>query len=448
MEEQKKCSSNEHLEINAKSYCQKCEIYMCNKCEKIHSGLCPRHNIYNLNENIKEIFTGYCKEEYHSIKLEYFCKDHNRLCCGFCLCKIKGVGKGQHNECNACFINEIESEKKKKLKENIKTLEDLLFSLEKSINEIKKLYEQLNQNKEEIKLKITNIFTKIRNALNEREDKLLLEVDKQYNNIFSDENIIENLPNKIQLSLEKGKKIDKEWKNNELIYNINGCIIIENNINHINNLNEIINKYNLDKNQLIKLSLDDNNEINNFMEIIRNFGQIYYYKNSPFKFKKCPNNINENRKYIISGEKGNILTKIGPTGYWMGTICENVLEKSKEYKWKIKLLKSELKYVMVGVAPIDFDINSSLHNTYGWYFYCANSTLYSGPPHNYLGKYLNLGNVKEEIIIIMNMEKRTLKFIINNEDKGDSFTNIPIDKPLVPAICLYHQNDTVEIINC
>ena len=44
------------------------------------------------------------------------------------------------------------------------------------------------------------------------------------------------------------------------------------------------------------------------------------------------------------------------------------------------------------------------------------------------------------------MKKRTLKFIINNEDKGDSYTNIPIDKPLFPAICLGNTNDSVEII--
>ena len=46
----------------------------------------------------------------------------------------------------------------------------------------------------------------------------------------------------------------------------------------------------------------------------------------------------------------------------------------------------------------------------------------------------------------MNMKKKTLKFIINNEDKGVSYTNIPIDKPISPAIVLYNKNDTVEII--
>ena len=45
----------------------------------------------------------------------------------------------------------------------------------------------------------------------------------------------------------------------------------------------------------------------------------------------------------------------------------------------------------------------------------------------------------------MNMKKRTLKFIINDEDKGDSYKNIPIDKPLFPAVFLYEKNDSVEI---
>ena len=45
----------------------------------------------------------------------------------------------------------------------------------------------------------------------------------------------------------------------------------------------------------------------------------------------------------------------------------------------------------------------------------------------------------------MNMKKITLKFLINNEDKGDSYNNISIDKPLFPAVFLYEKDDSVEI---
>ena len=124
---------------------------MCNKCEKIHSSILPEHHIYNLKEDIKDVFTGFCKEENHADKLLYYCKVHNQLCCAACLCKIKSDGNGQHNECTVCMIKEIESEKKNKLKENIKCLEDLSNTLEQSINELKNSFEKINKSKEEFK---------------------------------------------------------------------------------------------------------------------------------------------------------------------------------------------------------------------------------------------------------------------------------------------------------
>ena len=100
---------------------------------------------------------------------------------------------------------------------------------------------------------------------------------------------------------------------------------------------------------------------------------------------------------------------------------------------------------MVGIAPSDFDINSSNYDTCGWYMNCYNCGLYSGPPFNYSCVNSNLCEVKDEIILVMNMKKRALKFIINNEDKGDSYSNIPIDKLLYPAVFLYYKDDSVEI---
>ena len=101
---------------------------------------------------------------------------------------------------------------------------------------------------------------------------------------------------------------------------------------------------------------------------------------------------------------------------------------------------------MIGVAPIDFDINIvDNYSKCGCYYYCYNSTLYSGPPFNYDDKSSGLSNINEEITVIMNMKKKTLKFKINNEDKGDSYINIPIDKPIFPAVLLYDSNDSIEI---
>ena len=46
------------------------------------------------------------------------------------------------------------------------------------------------------------------------------------------------------------------------------------------------------------------------------------------------------------------------------------------------------------------------------------------------------------------MGNGTLKFIIDDDDKnkGESYTNIPLDKPLIPVVILYDSNDKVKII--
>ena len=68
------------------------------------------------------------------------------------------------------------NEKKGKLKENIQYLEKLSNDLDKSIVELKAIYEKISEQKEELKTKLQKIFTKLRNELNDREDKLLEEV--------------------------------------------------------------------------------------------------------------------------------------------------------------------------------------------------------------------------------------------------------------------------------
>ena len=272
-----KCSYKEHKEVNAISYCQECNIYMCNKCSNLHQQLFYNHHTNNLDKNINEIFINICKENNHQIKLQYYCKDHNILCCSACIAKIEGEGNGQHKDCNVCFIKNIKNEKKNNLNKNIKYLEDLSNKLDDSIKELKIIFEKISKNKEELKLKIQKIFTNIRNILNEREDEILLEVDNKYNDIFCNEEIIkesEKLPNKIKLSLEKGKLINNEWNdNNKLNSIINDCINIENNIKNINLINLNINKIKLNNNIKFKFT-PENEDLDKFIQNIKKFGNI------------------------------------------------------------------------------------------------------------------------------------------------------------------------------
>ena len=409
--EKMKCSFNEHKNIEAIKLCSDCKIYMCNKCEKLHSGLFLNHHLFNVDQNINDIFSGFCKEENHFDKLDYFCKTHNLLCCSSCIVKVKKKGKGQHVDCDVCIIEDIKNEKKEILEKNLKELEKISDSLQTSIKELKETFEKMNKDKEDLKLKIQKIFTDIRNNLNKREDELLSKVDEEFDKlIFNEKKMksIEKLPNKIEKALKKGKNIDNDWNDdNKLCFLINDCLNIENSIKDIKIINSIGNKnINFD----IKLNLEEKN-IKEFIDIIKKFGDIYKYNN----FLKNEIALNNYNDYKLSG---------------------------------IKLLNSTDNFhFYVGVAPSDFEINES-YTKHGWYFYVWSQSLWSGPPHNFCNKDTKGKMPNKEITFIMNMKEQTLKFLIDNVDYNICYNDIPIDKPLYPAIFMYYQNDSLQFIKC
>ena len=282
-----KCSLEKHKESDAISYCQECKIYMCEKCVNLHSELFTNHHQFKINneDEVKEIFTGLCKVKNHSIELEYYCKTHNILCCSKCISKIKEKGNGEHRDCDICFIDDFENERKTKFNENLNNLEKLLGSLEESINVLKEIKEKINDKKEELKIKIQKIFTEIRNALNEREDKIYEDIDKIYNfskSVLNDEKIqkMEKLPNKSRKLIEelKLKSKDLNWRNNKLTSLVNECLNLENNlkeVNEIHELSETLKKYNPLMNfYSYEFVIDEEEDENNIIKIINNFGKL------------------------------------------------------------------------------------------------------------------------------------------------------------------------------
>jgi len=441
-----KCSLKKHEENEAIIYCQECKIYMCNKCNKSHSDLFENHHQYTLEKDIKEIFTGFCKEENHYDNLEYYCKIHNLLCCAKCISKFKTKGSGKHGDCEVCLIEDIKEEKKEKLNENLKNLEDLSNNIQQSIVELKKLFEKINLDKEEIKLTIQKVFTQLRNIINEREDELLSHVDKKFNKLFFKEELIkesEILPTKIKTFLEKSRNINNEWNDDNLIHLVNDCINIENTVKDIKSLNNKVKRC-----SAINFKIDffpKKGEIDYFSQKIKNFGKISH-KNFKYSFRECPLNIDEDKRYEVQGENQNILKKVGKNK-WIGILCQNELKKDRIHIWKIETL-SNIKNIIVGVAPYDFDISNSTYQDCGWYFCCCCSGLFSGAPHNYKNKKTsNNYDVGNDIIMIMDTTKGILKCIIEDKNEEILYTDIPLDKPLFPAIFLKDKNDSIEIIN-
>ena len=363
MENKKKiCSLKDHKEIEAIIYCQECKIYMYKKCENYHSKLFDNHYLHKIDDNLTEIFTGFCKEEKHYEPLEFFCINHNKLCCASCLCKLKDKGKGQHKDCDVCIIEKIKEEKLNKLKDNINKLEVITNKFDDKINKLKESFEKINKEKESLKLEIQNIFTKIRNSLNEREDKLLLEVDKTFDNLYFKENIIkesENLPKKISLLLEKGKNIiNKGYDNyNSLSLLINDCITIEDNIEYINVINENIIKCKKTNNQKIIFTLKEENEYNKLINSIEVFGIICknIFSNSLI--------INNNYSYINS-----LINWLNPNQSIETELLYRKSENDDSYNTFHKLcdnkgktlvlIKAKEGFIFGGYTPLDWDNHS------------------------------------------------------------------------------------------
>ena len=138
--------------------------------------------------------------------------------------KIKDKDNGQHTDCNVCLIDEIKEEKRQKLNDNIKYLEDFSDKIENSINELKNIFKKISEYKEDLKMKISKAFPKIKNSVNEREDKLLKDMTNvdDLNSLINDcikiENNIKNI-NDIKKNLEN-------FKNKKKMQYINSTLIL------------------------------------------------------------------------------------------------------------------------------------------------------------------------------------------------------------------------------
>ena len=245
--------------------------------------------MYPLEKDIKDIFTGLCTYKNHSLELEFYCNNHNKLCCAACIAKIKINGKGRHKDCDVCHITEIKDNKKENLEKNIKNLEDLSGKLEPSIKELKNIYEKINENKEKLKTEIQKIFCKLRTELNNREDKLYEEIDKKFNELYFKVELIkesEKLPNLVKTSLEKGKIKENDWNDeNNLSKLINDCISVENTIKNINIICDKIKNFNSNKDLKFEF-LPKNDDIEKgLLNKIQNFGSLKVVENQ-IKLKK------------------------------------------------------------------------------------------------------------------------------------------------------------------
>jgi hypothetical protein len=337
-------------------------------------------------------------------------------------------------------LDKFEYKKRDNLRENIQTLENLSGSIKTSIDQLEELVESISEDRKKLISTIQNTFTKIRNIINEREDELILEVETLFTDKFISDDYfrkIKNLPSRIKHALSQVESIEEKWNDNKLSA-LHEYLDIENSIADIESLGKNIEKCR--KNNNFKLKFFPQNTDNcQLFDDLKHFGEVL---EGSFKFKPCPENIEPKRQYKLNDVKKNIVVKTGQNGH-SAILCDYILEQKKLYRWGIKIIKTQIADILVGIAPYDLDLNAEQIFSKGYFFYLYNSTFYSGEPYNYYGKTSNLDKTKDEITIEMDAMTNTLKFIIDGKDC--SYKDIPSDKKYVPAVVLFNPGDSVEI---
>ena len=176
-----------------------------------------------------------------------------------------------------------------------------------------------------------------------------------------------------------------------------------------------------------------------------------------WSWKECPRKGYGNGNYGVYKDNGKTMEFFGATQW--ATTGNAAIPVNGVSTWNIRIAKSnnnDGKNIFIGVSPISIREMSG-HTNYtkcGWFIHCQDSTLYSGPPHNYKypgkeygprmfsGEYVHTG---DKVGVVMDTHKGEMSFIINGINYGVAYTAIPLDKPLIPCVVLSIKGDSIEI---
>ena len=252
----------------------------------------------------------------------------------------------------------------------------------------------------------------------------------------------EKLPNKIKISLEKGKIIEKEWNNDKICLMINDCINIENNINDINIIKTKIQNCNLKDKTEIEFSPEEK-EINQILDTIKTFGSIFNYS---FKFK-----WKKGQYYTLTNNDLCATKTSGGTSHNCNVLGDIILPKDRINKWKIKIKKfKDSTYdwgMLIGVSPSNINQNETELYRKTWTFICGSSNV-SIKSANQTKYKKNKERLKEGDIIevIMNTINGELSFSVNESNYGIA-CKIPKNIDLSPFVLFYDEGNSIELLN-
>lgn len=98
-------------------------------------------------------------------------------------------------------------------------------------------------------------------------------------------------------------------------------------------------------------------------------------------------------------------------------------------------------HILLGVAPSTLNRETeTVFSQAGWYFYCHNSTLYSGPPQNKCNfVYGPSGKISSGAVVDVEVDRRqqTISFVIDGQSRGVAYAGVfTQDADLCPCVAI------------
>ena len=300
----------EHLKIDSSTF----DIF-CLKCKEKNNSNGQENLHFILNKS--EINKFYKKNRKLSLN-EISCFKHkNKKCSFYCdeckefICKFCFAEEHRNHYCH--LPEKISNDFKIFIDEIINNSKELNPQLEKTIEEVKKIYENLKNQKNEV-LKIPkNIIDKISQKNVDLIEILLKKLNKNINNFDNDANDDLNKVLKFKENCEKYLKEISIIKNNLNIQktkennNENKENFDDKNNNLIKETNEInSNKFENNEKIISNENNNNNNENNNENKIMTNIEICEYHHNNFKLFTEIKNFIEKSSNYLNNKLKNNL----------------------------------------------------------------------------------------------------------------------------------------------
>ena len=169
------------------SWCMECEEELCSECTEYHTNLKMARNHHVVDLKLKTSYSALLKkpslvcEQHKYCQVEYFCVDHDELCCRDCLAKT-------HKSCvntmsldsasNGAKHSQLFSDCQEQLTGIRQTYKSILKHREENVSGIKDDKQRITENVKKIKEKLIQRINQVEKELTNKLDLLVQENTK------------------------------------------------------------------------------------------------------------------------------------------------------------------------------------------------------------------------------------------------------------------------------